>query len=226
MVCLSLYCRYLLVWGELRCWHLGLFRCLLSPFTVSSTNDISYLSLKFGARVAQWVRSLDLTTRTSLSPIRRGFAPSFVNYKKGCTLLTVTSDKVYQLLAHGRWCTTASSTTKSDRHDIADSCVIKHQHSNSLKFAQPSGFVTLNLKICFSLCFPIGLVFNSQPLTWFKTFLRLSGFVPLWYYVYDSNHKQVWELKKQALYSVTISTVVYPIRNGHFKMADCKSSKR
>jgi hypothetical protein len=35
-------------------------------------------------RVAQWVRSLDLTVHTSLSPIRRGFAPSFVNYKKGC----------------------------------------------------------------------------------------------------------------------------------------------
>jgi len=26
-----------------------------------------------------------LTTRTSLSPIRRGFAPGFVNYKKGCS---------------------------------------------------------------------------------------------------------------------------------------------
>jgi hypothetical protein len=36
------------------------------------------------ARVAQWVRLLDLTTHTSLSPIRRGFVPSFVNYKKGC----------------------------------------------------------------------------------------------------------------------------------------------
>jgi hypothetical protein len=34
-------------------------------------------------RVAEWVRSLDLTTRTSLSPIRSGFAPGFVNYKKG-----------------------------------------------------------------------------------------------------------------------------------------------
>jgi hypothetical protein len=30
-----------------------------------------------GARVAEWVR-LDL------SPMRRGFAPSLVNYKKGC----------------------------------------------------------------------------------------------------------------------------------------------
>ena len=35
------------------------------------------------ARMAQWVRSLDLTAHTSISPIRRGFAPSFVNYKKG-----------------------------------------------------------------------------------------------------------------------------------------------
>jgi hypothetical protein len=26
---------------------------------------------------------LDLIAHTSLSPIRRGFAPSFVNYKKG-----------------------------------------------------------------------------------------------------------------------------------------------
>ena len=26
---------------------------------------------------------MDLTTHTSLSPIRRGFAPGFVNYKKG-----------------------------------------------------------------------------------------------------------------------------------------------
>jgi hypothetical protein len=34
---------------------------------------------KPGARVAQWVRSLDLATHTSLSPIWHGFAPSFVN---------------------------------------------------------------------------------------------------------------------------------------------------
>ena len=33
--------------------------------------------------MAQWVRSWDLATHTSLLPIRRGFAPSFVNYKKG-----------------------------------------------------------------------------------------------------------------------------------------------
>ena len=61
---------------------------------------------------------------TSRSPIRRGFVPGFVNYKKECTRLAAASDKVYQLLAHGRWFfpgTPASSTTKTGRHDIAAS---------------------------------------------------------------------------------------------------------
>jgi hypothetical protein len=77
------------------------------------------------AWVAQWVRSLDyLTTKTSLSPIWHGFAPGFVNYKKGCTRLVATSDKAYQLLVHGWWFslgTPASSTTKTGGfHDIAE----------------------------------------------------------------------------------------------------------
>jgi hypothetical protein len=64
-----------------------------------------------------------LTTHTSLSPIRHGFAPVFVNYKKGCTQLATANDKVYQLLAHGQWFssgTPASSTTKTGHHDIAE----------------------------------------------------------------------------------------------------------
>ena len=55
--------------------------------------------------------------------IRREFAPGFVNYEKGCTRLAAASDKVYQLLAHGRLFspgTPASSTTKTGRHDIAE----------------------------------------------------------------------------------------------------------
>jgi hypothetical protein len=55
--------------------------------------------------------------------MRRGFAPGFVNYKKGCTQLAAASDKAYQLLAHGRWFslgTPASSTTETGRHDIAE----------------------------------------------------------------------------------------------------------
>ena len=40
--------------------------------------------------------------------------------QKGCTRLAATSDKVYQLLAHGRWFFPAFSTTKTGRHDIAE----------------------------------------------------------------------------------------------------------
>jgi len=58
--------------------------------------------------------------------------------KKGCTRLAATSDnKVYQLLAHGRWFslgTPAFSTTKTGCHDIAEIllkvALIKHQKSN------------------------------------------------------------------------------------------------
>jgi hypothetical protein len=49
--------------------------------------------------------------------------PGFVNYYKGCTRLSAASDKVDQLLAHGRWFSpgiTASSITKTGRHEIAE----------------------------------------------------------------------------------------------------------
>jgi hypothetical protein len=45
---------------------------------------------------------------------------SMLSYKKRCTRLTAASDKVYQLLAHGRRFSLASSTTKTGRHDIAE----------------------------------------------------------------------------------------------------------
>jgi hypothetical protein len=58
----------------------------------------------------------------------------FVNYKKGARdLQSSANDKVYQLLAHGRWFslgTPASSTTKTGRHDIAEillKVALKHQ---------------------------------------------------------------------------------------------------
>jgi hypothetical protein len=56
--------------------------------------------------------------------------------QKGCTRLAAVSDKVYQLLAHGRWFspgTSAASTTKAGRHDIAEillKVALKHQKSN------------------------------------------------------------------------------------------------
>jgi hypothetical protein len=67
-----------------------------------------------------------------------GFTPDFVNHKKGCTRLAAASDNVYQLLAHGRWFspgTPASSTTKTGRHDIAESGV-KHQKSTKKIYIQ------------------------------------------------------------------------------------------
>ena len=68
--------------------------------------------------------------------MRRGFAPRFVSYKKGCIRLAAASDQVYQLLAHGQWFspgTPASSTTKTGRHDNAEMLMkvaLKHQKSN------------------------------------------------------------------------------------------------
>jgi hypothetical protein len=62
----------------------------------------------------------------------------FVNYKKGCTRLIAASDKVYQLLARGRWFsagTPASSTTKTGRYDIAEillKVALKHKKSKLL----------------------------------------------------------------------------------------------
>ena len=98
--------------------------------------------------MAQWVGSLHLTIHTSLSPIRRGFAPGFVNYKKGCTRLAAASDKVYQLLAHGRWFSPASSTTKTGRHDIAEimlKVALKHLKSNQI--ISGTIFVHVHLKM-------------------------------------------------------------------------------
>ena len=81
--------------------------------------------------------------------------PGFVNYKKGCTRLAAASDKVYQLLAHGRWFspgTLASSTTKTGRHDIAEILLkvalnTKNQSINQsiiTKHCSKAGFVTVN----------------------------------------------------------------------------------
>jgi hypothetical protein len=68
------------------------FYCLFFHLLLLITPLVSSIFWGLGG----WVRSLDLTAHTSLSPIRRGFAPSFVNYKKECTQLTAGSDKVYQ----------------------------------------------------------------------------------------------------------------------------------
>jgi len=49
--------------------------------------------------------------------------PLFCTLQKGCTRLAAASDKVYLLLAHGRWFspgTPASSATKTGHDDIVE----------------------------------------------------------------------------------------------------------
>ena len=127
----------------------------IKPHLISKLAELSYLrnqsAPKTGAWVAQWDRSLDLTTHKSLSPIQRGFALGFVNYKKGCTRLAAASDKVYQLLAHGRWFspgTPASSTTKTGRHDIAE-ILLKVALNTKIKSNQKHFDKTSKLSIYF-----------------------------------------------------------------------------
>jgi hypothetical protein len=59
-----------------------------------------------------WLRIWCLT---SLSTIF-----SYIKLQKGCTRLAAASDKAYQLLAHDRWFSPASSTTKTGLHDVAE----------------------------------------------------------------------------------------------------------
>ena len=102
----------------------GFVKCFLVVYlltAISSMPDISTSVLK------------QKKYKTDMCSLKKK-QPGFVNYKKGCTRLAATSDKVYQLLAHGRWFSPASSTTKTGRHDIAEillKVVLKHQKSKS-----------------------------------------------------------------------------------------------
>ena len=84
--------------------------------------------------------------------------------QKGCTRLTATSDKVYQLLAHGRWFspgTAASSTTKTGRHDIAEillKVALKHQKSINQSIIVIMIMITYT---CILSCFDVHYFFIS-----------------------------------------------------------------
>ena len=55
--------------------------------------------------------------------------------QKRCTRLAAACDKVYQLLAHGRWFCPASSTTKTGGHDIAE-ILLKVAQNTKIKISQ------------------------------------------------------------------------------------------
>ena len=81
------------------------------------------------------------------------------------------SDKVYQLLAHGRWFspgTPASSTTKTGRHDIAEillKVALKQNKSNQIKKSKDSVKLKCRLKFRRSMVF-------SGFLQQYKTYLH------------------------------------------------------
>ena len=95
--------------------------------------------------------------------MRRGFAPDFVEYKKGCIRLTAASDTVYQLLAHGRWFspgTPASSTTTTGHHAVPE-ILIKVALSTQKSINQ---WCPTYIVLCFSyVC--IRLVYRMLPVS-------------------------------------------------------------
>ena len=74
---------------------------------------LSWYRLTCGFWLLSWY-PLTCGFKLVLIHVTRGF-----QFVKGCTRFTAASDKVYQLLAHGRWFSPASSTIKTGRHDIA-----------------------------------------------------------------------------------------------------------
>jgi hypothetical protein len=105
-------------------WHMLFYECAYDNTDVSITYLLKVLSLFHQQALNHigGVRSLDLTAHTSLSPVRRWFASSFVDNNKGCTRLAVVSDEVYKLLAQDRWfspVTPASSISYTSHHDTA-----------------------------------------------------------------------------------------------------------
>jgi hypothetical protein len=68
------------------------------PSLVSIMYICKYLKEKHRCYRTWYTSIYNGNTRTNLSPIRRGFAPGFVNHNKGCIRLAAASDKAYQLL--------------------------------------------------------------------------------------------------------------------------------
>ena len=106
-------------------------------------SNIVIVQLFFFFHIIAHYRHLIYFRRTNTAWVR----VRFCKLQKRCTRLAATSEKVYQLLVHGRWFspgTPASSTTKTGCNDIAEillKVALKHQKSkiksiqtNSLKY--------------------------------------------------------------------------------------------
>ena len=113
-------------------------------------------------------------------------------YKKGCTRLAAASDKVYQLLAHGRWFslgTLASSTTKTGRHDIAE--ILLKVALNTIKIKSIIHIYTKHTDACNFICMS----------HFKKTFLILSSPSFLLWFIMQSKHPYMY-MQIQPLISI------------------------
>ena len=90
--------------------------------------------------------------------------------QKGCTRLAAAGDKVYQLLAHGRWFSASpptSPTTKTGRHDIAE-ILLKVALSNNHPLIQLQNNIMYNIpssvssQCCSYYCI---YLYNPDPVT-------------------------------------------------------------
>ena len=106
----------------------------------------------------------------SYDPIGPEWLNELGSWIKRCTRLTAASDKVYQLLAHGRWFspgTPATSTTKTGRYDIAEillKVALNTKKSNQINLMIHYCFILLtsklglhefgNTQLITCLCFP------------------------------------------------------------------------
>ena len=105
--------------------------------TTVGTCTVFFLAMPLGPGGSMsWVVGLP---NNSYKPITNTawFRARLCKLQKGCTRFAAAVDKVYQLLAHGRWFspdTPASSTTKTGRHDIAEillKVALNHQKAKS-----------------------------------------------------------------------------------------------
>jgi hypothetical protein len=77
-----------------------------------------------------------------------GSRPPLLITKKGYTRLAAASDKVYQLLAHGRWVslgTPTSSTIKTGSRDITEILLKVASNTNQIKSNQNNGIKNIVL---------------------------------------------------------------------------------
>ena len=91
--------------------------------------------------------------------------------QKGCSRLTAASDKAQQLLAHGRWFSPgipASSTTKTDRHDIAEILLRIALHTKNQSILRHLGMYFQPT----AHCFPPEACFTPLYRTQFRIYLQ------------------------------------------------------